>query len=463
MRVVILKVLYPLLAFTTFINPFYGIIYYTFISVVRPEQLTYGNHNISGVFALAISTLFLSCFIKREKLIVSVTEGYFVYFILFVVGLTLSTLLSPYTDFSERKGSIYYLQQFPQILLFCICLHAVLLRLVDTQIQNYIVILVAFFLFMGVWAIDQYFRGNELIEQLFGTSITDRCAITGVFILYFPLAVYFTKKKTNLLKLFGFMGIVVFFTDVVLTQSRAGFLGFVGMLLAMFYFSNSKKKFLVYSFLALSIGLLFVPDTYFDRIHAIKSQNIHDNEITDKSSASRLLMWEVGWEMFKDHPITGVGNLNFSNANKKYAASLGGSVDSTLLSYTFGNEGQRGLTHTHNTYLNILVEGGLISSVPFFMVMILPLWRGFRLTAICKDSPNNHVLDQLELMNLINCGVIGFMIAAFFSNMILVDYFYWNLTISYFLSRNIEAGYRENKFDKDTLPEKIFMQEGSRG
>ncbi|MFZ3207952.1 MAG: O-antigen ligase family protein [Geobacteraceae bacterium] len=435
MRILLLKIIFPLLAFTSFINPFYGIINYTFISVIRPEQLTYGIPSIANVFAIAIALLFTASLIKGERLLDSLKTSYFKYYLGFIIAIYISTLISPYTDYSETNGSIYHLNFIPQTMVFCLCLYAVLLRLKEKEIQKYLILKVFFFLFMAVWGIQQYTRGNTLVEGLFGTAIIDRCAITGVFVLYLPLSIYFIKKQERLQKYFGVFCFVAFLCIIVMTQSRAGFLGMCLSMLAVFYFSRRKAMMAAFAVVIILIALPFVPDSYFGRIGNIKSQDIQGDEITDYSSASRLLLWKVGLKVFASNPLLGIGNLNFSKASREHASEYAGIVDNRLYETTFGSGGKRGLSHTHNTYLNILVEGGLLAAIPYYILLFLPLWKGYKLNKKYRDLSEGDI----DLINLLNCGILGFLVAAFFANLIFIDYVYWNLTLSYFLSQRLEA------------------------
>lgn len=432
MRILFLTLLYYTFALSSFVNPYYGVIGYTFISIIRPEQLTWGNSSIKNVFAVAIISLFISCVVKREKLLLTIKQPLFICFILLISGFYLSTLTSNFTVFSEQRGGLYYLSQLPQIICFCICLYAVLSRLDSSQLQRYIVITLSFITFMGVWGIDQNLRGNIGVEGLFGY---DRNAVTSVFVMYLPIAFFFAKKQKSYQKLIGIIGMLVCFSLVILTQSRAGFLGLTMVILFMFWCSRNKVLFLGWILILLLLGVIIAPDGYFDRFSTMQTKDITGNDITDYSSASRLLMWNVALKMIADHPVLGVGYLNFSKANKIYAASFEGKVDQRLYNTTFGFEGQPGLSHTHNTFLNVLVEGGLVSAVPFYMMFLMVLRNGMKLTT--KYHARHD--DQLELLKLINCGIAGFLATAFFSNLILVDYFYWNLTISSFLSQRLEA------------------------
>lgn len=435
MRVLFLQILYPLLALSSFINPFYGVINYIFISVIRPEQLTYGISSVSNVFSIAIASLFIASLIKGERILDSLKTGYFKCYLAFIIAIYISTLTSSYTDFSERNGSIYYLNIMPQMMVFCLCLYAVLLRLKEKELQQYLMLKVFFFLFMALWGIQQYTRGNTIVEALFGTAIIDRCAITGVFVLYLPLSIYFINKQERWLKYFGFLCFAAFLGMVILTQSRAGFLGACLSLLIIFYYSKNKAKLVTIAIVMLLIGLPFVPDSYFKIIGNIKSQDIQSDEITDYSSASRLLLWKVGLNVFVNHPILGVGNLNFSKASAGQASKYAGLVDERLYVTTFGGEGKGGLSHTHNTFINILAEGGLLAAIPYFAILLLPLWRGYKLNKKYRDLPE----EDIDLINLLNCGIVGFLVTAFFANLIMIDFVYWNLTLSYFLSERLEA------------------------
>ncbi|GFO53876.1 exopolysaccharide biosynthesis protein [Geomonas sp. Red276] len=434
MRVLILKFLLPLLSLAAFLEPYWGAVYYSFISVIRPEQLTYGNTAISGVFAAAISCLFLSCLIYKENLLAVLRQGFFQCFLVFLAALYVSTYMSPFTDFLAPKGSIYYLKQMPQVLVFCGCLYAILIRRGAAGFNLYLKLLVFFFLFMGLWGIDQHLRGNVLVERLFGSSITDRCAVTGIYILYLPLAVYLTRSRDVWTRSLGLLSVTVYLVMIVLTQSRAGFLGLCLATVLMFLRSNRKKRFILCGGLLLIAGAVWVPDGYLERMQQMKVQDVEDAELTDYSSASRQLLWQVALEMISDRPLLGVGNLNFSAASVEYSARFKEQTNSALYGYTFLKDGKSRLTHTHNTFLNLLVEGGMLSSLPYFFMLFMPFGRGRILNERYRGRPD----DRLELFNLINCGLAGFLVTAFFSNMMLVDYFYWNLTLSCYLADRLE-------------------------
>lgn len=432
MRVLFLTVLYYMFALSSFINPYYGVIGYTFISIIRPEQLTWGSSRISNVFAVSIVSLALSSIVRKEKLFYAAKQPFFMFFSLFVIGSYYTTVVSKYTVYDEVRGSFYYLNQLPQILCFCICLFSILIRLSEEQFQKYLVITLSFVTFMGLWGIDQSLRGNIGVEGLFGY---DRCAVTSVFVLYLPLAYFFVSNKKRSIQLFGIASFIVCFALVILTESRAGFLGLCTVMLNIFWYSRNRRKFIKWSVLLLLLGLFVLPTGYLDRFDTMQTQDVTENEITDYSSASRLLMWKVSLNMIADHPFLGVGKLNFARANKEYAVAFEGTVDRKLFNTTFGFEGERSLSHTHNTFLNVLVEGGIVTALPFFLLFWVPLAKGWKLVKKYRAT-HDHKLD---LIIYLNAGILGFLVTGLFGTLSQVDFVYWNLTILYFVVLKLET------------------------
>lgn len=433
MRLVFLNLLYPLLALSSFMDPYWGLIGYTFVSVIRPEQLNRGMPPFQGIFALILGCFFLSCVLRKENLLGSLKLKYFLYFFWFTTAYFVSTVISSYTDFAEIRGGIYYVKTFPQIFIFCLCFYAVLTRLPEKRIQMYLKLTLFFFLFMALWGIEQYFRGNTLVEQLFGSTIIDRCTITAVFVLYLPVSIYYIAQKETAQKIFGVSCFAAFICIIVMTQSRAGFLGVLLSFAVVFYYSKRKAKLALCAGAVLIVGLPFVPASYFERMDKIKMQGIQNNEISDYSSASRLLLWKVGLDIFFDHPMVGVGNQNYAKAKFEYVEKYSRLADAGLMAVVFGRDLKGGLTHSHNNMVNILSEGGLVATVPYLLLIWIPLRSSISARKKFRHQDNSDV----NLMNLLNAGILGFLVTAFFANMLNMDFFYWNLTLSFFLSQRL--------------------------
>jgi O-antigen ligase len=92
-------------------------------------------------------------------------------------------------------------------------------------------------------------------------------------------------------------------------------------------------------------------------------------EDTRSSAASRASFAYVSWKMFQDHPILGFGFGEFPEAKLPYLSDRNTSLNLELI---------RPLIH-HNTYLNVLVELGLVGFILFVTLLALWVYYGWRL------------------------------------------------------------------------------------
>jgi O-antigen ligase len=107
-------------------------------------------------------------------------------------------------------------------------------------------------------------------------------------------------------------------------------------------------------------------------------QRFQSTSITEPNAGVRLLFWAVGWEMFRSHPLLGVGANNYEVAFPWARAQFSEShKDSTL---TELNE-QLLTQYTHNEYVQILAELGAVGFLLFLLfcsALTLTFWRALR-------------------------------------------------------------------------------------
>lgn len=202
---------------------------------------------------------------------------------------------------------------------------------------------------------------NILIPGRFGGSYLDPmtfahvCGLFASFIFYFMLISLF--DKTSDLKNLKLVLPITFFLltlSILLTETRGVWLSLLAIVfLLTFYFS---KKWFTTAFLALSalfILLYYSWDNFKNRIDITMSKK-------DPSILTRFELWKANWEMFKDHPLFGVG---------------WGSNNSLLLEYYKKlNINSDFVSHAHNQILNILSGTGSIGLILFLSFFIFFLW-----------------------------------------------------------------------------------------
>lgn len=108
-------------------------------------------------------------------------------------------------------------------------------------------------------------------------------------------------------------------------------------------------------------------------------QRLQKTSVSEVNTKARLLFWGVGLEMFRAHPLLGVGANNyevaFSSARERFSTTH---RDSALV----GMNEQHLTQYAHNEYVQILAELGLVGFLlfgAFCLLLTQSLWRALRL------------------------------------------------------------------------------------
>ena len=154
------------------------------------------------------------------------------------------------------------------------------------------------------------------------------------------------------LKMIASFGIVITYIGVFFTVSRTGMVLLVAAQAMLFLFQSSGKQRTVLILISV-LGIFVV--WFFASNAFVVAQTILPSvtEGTD-TMGMRYSLWEAGWRMFKDRPLTGVGIGNYIGLLHFYG---------TGLPFLTGK-----ISWAHNTYIQILSETGLIGFL-FFMGM----------------------------------------------------------------------------------------------
>jgi O-antigen ligase len=73
------------------------------------------------------------------------------------------------------------------------------------------------------------------------------------------------------------------------------------------------------------------------------------------SNETRFIIWKVGWQMFTDHPVTGVGDSKLNEVYKLYKEP----------------ERHGEATHLHNNFLMMLATTGIPGFAAYILMMVL--------------------------------------------------------------------------------------------
>lgn len=253
-------------------------------------------------------------------------------------------------------------------------------------------------------------------------------ALTLLMCLPYPIFLARRRGITGASRLFCYGAAFTMLAGIVSTNSRGGFLGLACVLLYLCYQSRNKaRSFLILLFLGI-VALQFVPDSYVERI-----QTITDTE--DTSRNERLVTWEIGWNMFLDYPLFGVGPTNYPVHAARYQVAMD--------DYVPGDAILAGRA-SHSLYFTLLPEYGLVGSAIFLVMMIAAI----RKLRFCEETVAAHSSCappdsdwDLLLTRALKASIIGYLTAGAFISVLYYPHLWFTLGFVVALGRSVESKY----------------------
>ena len=182
---------------------------------------------------------------------------------------------------------------------------------------------------------------------------------------------------------FWILSSMILFASVYFLSSRAGFITiFITIPLYLFIkLKSSIKKFsLIIILISLIIAGVFVVKTN-ERINIILGY-VADGSIREKiASDGRILIWKSALEVIKKNPLTGVGIGDVRDELMEIYENVG---DEDIIKSRY---------NAHNQFIEITVEGGLISLFIFLSLVVYMVY-----TAITRQ---NLILGQFLIIILV--------------------------------------------------------------
>jgi O-antigen ligase len=175
----------------------------------------------------------------------------------------------------------------------------------------------------------------------------DLCMTLNMIIPFsFVLALDATGRKRIL-----YLGLTcLFLFTIMVTESRGGFVGLLAT--SIYCWFRTKRKLLT----AMILGILTVfavamaPSPYWHEVRSITAEGTHKG-----TGEARLYTWKIGWQIFLENPIIGVGQGNFPWVFGKYEKEV---TDSDAPFHGRSVAGRA----AHSIYFTMLPELGLVGT-----------------------------------------------------------------------------------------------------
>jgi putative inorganic carbon (HCO3(-)) transporter len=248
-------------------------------------------------------------------------------------------------------------------------------------------------------------------------SIGDANYYAEIMVALVPFAIErFLHEKKIILRVLAGWAIFVLLVTIFYTSSRGGFLALlvIGFLVFASQPSRPYASILLFGVLFFA-SYQYLPTQYTDRISSLLQlvPGVHTSAKLDVSLQGRTSANIIGWTMFTDHPIFGVGAGNFNANFDYYARQLG-------LSHEAGS--------AHNLYLEIAAERGILGLFSFIAI----IYSTFRVLQRTKaEFKLKNLKEMANICDALTVSLIGYLIAATFLHDAYIRYFWLLLGIAW--------------------------------
>lgn len=287
----------------------------------------------------------------------------------------------------------------------------------------------------------QYLISNaQLVPE---TSYVARYALgnpgflANYLVLQMPLALWaLLNSKQREVKVAAVVLMIVFGYITVYVGNRAAFLGLgseIFLLCGYFAYRNKKTRpWLLVTILLLSLSFVFAL-TQRNSDFVKKTPflgKITNWSLSDTTVASRLEMWKIGLQAFKQKPIVGWGREMIGNAfEENYDPA-----------FYIINPSETWTDRLHNTLVDELVNGGIIGIGAYIFLLCVILKTLFNL----RNQENE---SARYFFPIFGCFVVAYLIQVSFTLDTMGTY------LPLFLGLSIIAAYtiKQNNSDKKTI------------
>jgi putative inorganic carbon (hco3(-)) transporter len=357
---------------------------YLFVEFVRPQSIIPALDFLPWAMLFILLSAVGAVLDKSIKWTSSPSNVLIVFFALFI---GMATYITPlYPEVSKK----YFMDFFNWVIIYFL-----VINIVNTKERFYIFLLI-FLLAAAKIAIGTskswIFRGFSFTSWgLMGPRgfFQNSGELAILMLVLFPLAFYLYQSLKNRIGRWERYLLIICCVCPILTilgaSSRGAQIALIIQLAFMFRKSIFKIKPL--------IGVILLCATIFYLLPQEQKERFSQTG-DDKTSQQRLLYWKHGWDMMKEHPLTGVGFFNFIPYYENH-----------FLQDMLYEHAQL----PHNIFIQVGTDAGFIALVFFIWIICYCLFVTYSMS---KNKNNDPVIRACAAG--LGLGVLGFLVAGQF-------------------------------------------------
>lgn len=209
--------------------------------------------------------------------------------------------------------------------------------------------------------LQRFLSGKQSFYLRYASAGFDPNDLALTLALSLPISYYLSITRGGNLRWLYRLQILTVIGTIFLTGSRGGTVSMaigLSLVLTTMRLLNARQRALlaVSAIVVLAVAVAIVPASSFSRIATLGS------EIKQGTLNSRTLLWEGGWDAFKQVPFQGIGSGAYPE------------IMSWIVGRVWGFDAV-----AHNSFLSVLVETGLIGFAIFAAWLSLMAAAAFRM------------------------------------------------------------------------------------
>lgn len=305
------------------------------------------NHFLRAAFLLGV----ISLLFKRPTITIRTKHFYLI--AIFLGGLFFTSFFNGASQeyYSSMKilRSDYLLSLFPLLLL------VLFVRDVE-RIKKIIICLMISLCVTNLYAFWQFSQGINRVAGLTGNVMP----LAGILILLVPMIILLMTDK-QFMPRYKFVFYIAFFLSVPVVFFNATRIVWITLAIVIPILLLLTQKNIKVVLMYICIGLI-LSIIVGSALPSVQKRAIVMFDNSYQSNSERLLMWNSAWNMFIDHPLTGVGVGNYKEQYyNKYISPL-------------AKEKQ---IHAHNNVMHLAATTGIIGLIGFFSMFGYFLYESF--------------------------------------------------------------------------------------
>ena len=222
---------------------------------------------------------------------------------------------------------------------------------------------------------------NYRIDGTFGHYMT----FAGVILLIFLLAASRLIFDRETPKLEGVVTVALLFAALLMTQTRSAWLGLIVGSIPILW--SWRKRYLLALPVVAVVVVLLSPQPVKDRIFSYI-------DLTDVTLNERIYAWHGGMNIFREYPLTGVGQENLGQV---YA------------NHRHPKDPRLRFTHLHSNFLQTAAELGALGLLAWLAIWIAYFLAVARIYKRLGDNGSDRALVMGSV-----AGVVAFLVAGIF-------------------------------------------------